>query len=64
MICLAKQGHEVTGVELNPIAVQAFFRENQLQTTRRQAGKFILREHGRLSYFSLTKEYGTDRYGL
>jgi thiopurine S-methyltransferase len=60
MIWLAKQGHEVIGVELSPIAVRAFFRENRLQPVRRQVGKFTLWEHGRLSilcgdYFSLTK---------
>ncbi len=59
MIWLAKQGHEVIGVELSPIAVRAFFRENRLKPTRRQVGKFTLWEHGKLSilcgdYFSLT----------
>lgn len=62
MIWLAKQGHEVIGVELSPIAVRAFFRENQLQPTRRRVGRFTLWEHGRLhilcgDYFSLTKGY-------
>lgn len=61
MIWLAKQGHEVIGVELSPIAVRAFFRENRLKPTRRQVGKFTLWEHGKLSilcgdYFSLTME--------
>src|SRR5665811_341557 len=60
MIWLANQGHEVIGVELSPIAVRAFFRENRLQPARRQVGKFTLWKHGRLSilcgdYFSLTK---------
>jgi thiopurine S-methyltransferase len=59
MIWLAGQGHEVIGVELSPIAVRAFFRENHLQPTRRKVGKFVLWQHGRLSilcgdYFSLT----------
>lgn len=59
MIWLAKQGHEVIGVELSPIAVRAFFRENRLKPVRRQVGNFTLWEHGRLSilcgdYFSLT----------
>ncbi|MDD5277020.1 MAG: thiopurine S-methyltransferase [Methylovulum sp.] len=61
MVWLAKQGHEVIGVELSPIAVRAFFRENRLQPARRRFGKFTLWQHGRLSilcgdYFSLTKE--------
>lgn len=59
MIWLAKQGHEVIGVELSPIAVRAFFRENHLQPTRRRVGKFTLWQHGKISilcgdYFSLT----------
>jgi thiopurine S-methyltransferase len=61
MIWLANQGHEVIGVELSPVAVRAFFRENRMQPARRRAGKFTLWQHGRLSilcgdYFSLTKE--------
>lgn len=60
MIWLAQQGHEVIGVELSPIAVRAFFRENGLKPIRRQVGKFTLWKHKRLSilcgdYFSLTE---------
>jgi len=60
MIWLAGQGHEVIGVELSPIAVRAFFRENGLKPVRRKQGKFTLWQHGRLSilcgdYFSLTE---------
>jgi thiopurine S-methyltransferase len=60
MIWLAQQGHEVIGVELSPIAVRAFFRENRLKPVRRQFGKFTLWEHGKLrilcgDYFSLTR---------
>lgn len=60
MIWLAEQGHEVIGVELSPIAVRAFFRENRLQPSRRRIGDFTLWEHGRISilcgdYFSLDK---------
>lgn len=59
LIWLASQGHEVVGVELSPIAAQAFFEENQLQPTQRQQGKFTLWEHGKISilcgdYFSLS----------
>lgn len=59
MIWLAKQGHEVIGVELSSIAVRAFFRENHLKPVRRQIGQFTLWKHGKLSilcgdYFSLT----------
>ena len=59
MIWLVEQGHEVIGVELSPIAVRAFFRENHMQPARRKVGKFVLWQHGRLGilcgdYFSLT----------
>jgi thiopurine S-methyltransferase len=59
MLWLAEQGHEVVGVELSPVAVSAFFRENHLQPVRRAVGKFIRWQHGRLSilcgdFFSLT----------
>lgn len=60
MIWLAGQGHEVIGVELSPVAVRAFFRENGFKPVRRKLGKFTLWQHGRLSilcgdYFSLTE---------
>jgi thiopurine S-methyltransferase len=60
MIWLAKQGHKVIGVELSPVAVKAFFRENHLRPARRRVGKFILWEHGNIAilcgdYFSLNK---------
>jgi thiopurine S-methyltransferase len=51
MLWLAAQGHAVVGVELSPIAVGAFFRENGLKPRRRQAGAFTLWEHGRLAIF-------------
>ena len=61
MIWLAAQGHQVIGVELSPIAVRAFFRENRLQPVRRQLGGFTLWEHGRIGilcgdYFALRPE--------
>jgi thiopurine S-methyltransferase len=49
LLWLASQGHEVIGVELSPLAVRAFFRENRLQPTRRKVGKFTLWEHGKIS---------------
>ncbi len=60
MIWLAKQGHEVIGVELSPVAVRAFFRENRLQPSRRRIGSFMLWKAGRISilcgdYFSLVR---------
>jgi len=59
MIWLAQQGHSVIGVELSPIAVRDFFRENKLQPTRRKLGQFTLWQDGKLGilcgdYFALT----------
>lgn len=61
MIWLAQQGHEVLGVELSPVAVEDFFRENGLQPVKRQAGQFTLWSHGKLGilcgdYFALTAD--------
>ena len=60
MIWLANQGHNVIGVELSPIAVQAFFHENLLKPVKQTKGQFTLWKHDRISilcgdYFSLTK---------
>lgn len=60
MLWLAGQGHEVIGVELSPIAVRAFFKENRLQPVKRRIGKFTLWKHGNISilcgdYFLLDK---------
>lgn len=59
MLWLAEQGHEVVGVELSPLAVRAFFRENRLQPVRRQQGELTLWQHGNIrilcgDYFALT----------
>lgn len=60
MIWLAEQGHEVIGVELSPLAVKAFFKENRLRPVKRRMGDFTLWEHGRIrilcgDFFSLGK---------
>ena len=44
MLWLLAQGHEVIGVELSPLAVQAFLAENGLSATTRQQGKFSVSE--------------------
>lgn len=49
MLWLAGQGHPVIAVELSPLAVRAFFRENRLQPKRRTYGEFVLWEHGLIS---------------
>ncbi|KXB32411.1 thiopurine S-methyltransferase [Dechloromonas denitrificans] len=59
LLWLAGQGHSVIGVELSPLAVRAFFRENRLQASRRQVGKLTLWENGRIGilcgdFFQLT----------
>lgn len=61
MIWLADQGHEVIGVELSPIAVRTFFRENHLEAVRTRNGTFDCWQSGKLSilcgdFFALTKE--------
>ena len=58
MLWLAEQGHDVIGVELSPVAVKAFFRENSLKPSKRRVGNFMLWKAGRISilcgdYFSL-----------
>lgn len=40
MLWLLAQGYEVTGVELSPLAVEAFFTENSLPVTAGRQGKF------------------------
>ncbi|MBI5007960.1 MAG: thiopurine S-methyltransferase [Nitrosomonadales bacterium] len=60
MLWLAQQGHEVFGVELSPVAVEDFFRENKLHPVRTQMGAFTLWNDGKLSilcgdYFALTR---------
>jgi thiopurine S-methyltransferase len=61
MLWLAQQGYEVIGVELSPVAVEDFFRENGLHPVQRQVGQFNLWSDGKLSilcgdYFALTAE--------
>lgn len=60
MIWLAQQGHEVIGVELSPVAVQAFFSENGFKPIKKRVGKFMLWKCEKISilcgdYFSLQK---------
>lgn len=44
MLWLLAQGFQVVGVELSPLAVAAFFQENQLEATTRQVGGFQVTE--------------------
>lgn len=61
MIWLAQQGHDVIGLELSPVAVRAFFRENHMQPSQRKVGQFTLWQCGKISilcgdYFSVSQE--------
>ena len=49
LLWLAEQGHAVIGVELSPLAAQAFFSENGLAASRRKIGEFTLWESGRIA---------------
>jgi thiopurine S-methyltransferase len=44
MLWLLNQGYQVVGVELSPLAVAAFFTENNLQPTVHQQGAFLLHQ--------------------
>ena len=46
MVWLAEQGHSIIGVELSPVAVDAFFAEQELQPTTRVSGPFMIKEAG------------------
>ena len=41
IIWLANRGHDVVGVELSPIAVEAFFAENDLEYEQRRDGEMV-----------------------
>lgn len=51
LLWLAAQGHRVIGVELSPIAVRAFFKENRLNPARRQVGKLTEWSSGPIRIF-------------
>lgn len=46
MVWLAGNGHRVIGVELSPLAVDDFFREQGLEADTRSAGPFVVRTAG------------------
>lgn len=48
LLWLEQQGHKVKGVEISPIAVQAFFTENQLAHDEKPHDKFKVRQAGNL----------------
>jgi thiopurine S-methyltransferase len=60
MLWLAEQGFRVIGIELSPIAVEAFFRENHLRVKITRNGNFTCWQSGAIviwcgDYFSLEK---------
>ncbi|MGZ5056228.1 MAG: thiopurine S-methyltransferase [Methylobacter sp.] len=48
MLWLLAQGYQVVGVELSPLAVEAFFSDNGLQPAQRQQGNFVISESDRV----------------
>lgn len=51
LLWLRAQGFEVIGVELSPLAVEAFFAENNLTATTYQQGKFAISKTDKLSIY-------------
>ncbi|MEJ2644237.1 MAG: thiopurine S-methyltransferase [Gammaproteobacteria bacterium] len=69
MCWLAEQGHPVVGVELSPIAVEAFFTENGLTATRTDQGAFTRWHSGSITilcgdFFALRREDLADVAGV
>jgi thiopurine S-methyltransferase len=61
LIWLAEQGHQIVGIELSHLAVEAFFSENQLKVERHQIGSLELWQSEKISlfcgdFFDLTTE--------
>lgn len=46
MVWLAENGYRVVGAELSPLAVDDFFREQEIETHTRVAGPFVVRSGG------------------
>jgi thiopurine S-methyltransferase len=51
MLWLLAQGYQVVGVELSPMAVEAFFAENDLHPTVRRQGNFLVHQIDGLEIF-------------
>lgn len=49
MVWLASQGHRVIGVELSPLAVDDFFREQGIEADTNARGAFVVRSAGPIS---------------
>jgi thiopurine S-methyltransferase len=46
MVWLAAAGHRIIGVELSPVAVDDFFREQRMEADTRTVGTFVVRSDG------------------
>ncbi len=60
MIWLSKQGYQVIGIELSPIAVKSFFKENQIKVKKVRHGNYTVWQSSTITvwcgdYFSLKK---------
>ncbi len=51
LLWLAGEGHPVTGVEISPVAVEAFFREHDLRPRRWREGAFEIWEADEIRWF-------------
>lgn len=61
MLWLKRQGHDVTGVEISSVAIEAFFKENRLEAQRRELKGFQIYEADGITvfcgdFFALTQE--------
>ena len=69
MLWLAGEGYPVTGVEISPIAVEAFFAENRLSPRRWREGAFEYWEADEIrillgDFFSLEPHHLSDCAGI
>lgn len=69
LLWLAGEGYPVTGVEISPIAVEAFFAENRLSPRRWREGAFEYWEADEIrillgDFFSLEPRHLTDCVGI
>lgn len=69
LLWLAGEGHPVTGVELSPVAVEAFFQENDLRPRRWREGAFEIWEVDEIrvllgDFFALEPRHVADCAGV
>lgn len=69
LLWLAGEGHPVTGVEISPLAVEAFFQENGLQARRWREGAFEIWQQDEIrillgDFFDLEPRHLADCAGV